>query len=120
MNVPVDIEKVQGYQRAWPLIGEARESSDRDPRVRLTLWSAEERAARESDRDVVLREEKVKVEMRLGSLNLRFGGGNISVVKESGEEGACWYCRLDGFSGGRLVDSSLAWCPLEVIYMTTQ
>ena len=59
----------------------------------------------------MLREEEVKVEMRLGSLNLRSGGGDIWVVKESGEEGACWCCRLDGFSGGSACRLALGLVP---------
>lgn len=113
-HVPVDNrgEKVQGYQRACPLIGEVRESRERGPRVRLTMWSAGERAGRESCRDGGLREEEVES----GVVVLRLAGsssvGDIPavVVGESGEEGACG-CRLDGFSGEVLVDSPSAWVP---------
>lgn len=63
------------------------------------MWSAGERAGRESCRDEGLREEEVES----GLVVLRLAGsssvGDIPVVMgESFEEGACG-CRLDGFSG---------------------
>lgn len=75
------------------------------------MWSAGERAGRESCRDGGLREEEVES----GVVVLRLAGsssvGDIPVVMgESCEEGACG-CRLDGFSGEVLVDSPSAWVP---------
>lgn len=76
------------------------------------MWSAGERAGGESCRDGVLREEEVES----GVVLLRLAGSSsvgdipVVVVGEGGEEGAgC--CRLDGFSGEVLVDSSLGLGP---------